>query len=71
MDTEEGYDPVVWSQMAEQLGLQGLIIPEEYGGQGFAYVELVVVLEEMGRPLVCAPYFSSVVLAANTLIALR
>jgi alkylation response protein AidB-like acyl-CoA dehydrogenase len=68
MDTEQGYDPEVWSQMAEQLGLQSLIIPEEYGGQGFGYVELVVVLEEMGRSLVCAPYFSTVVLAANTLI---
>ena len=40
MDTEQGYDPVVWSQMAEQLGLQSLIVPEEFGGQGFGYVEL-------------------------------
>jgi alkylation response protein AidB-like acyl-CoA dehydrogenase len=48
--------------------LQALTIPEEYGGQGFGYVELTVVLEEMGRALLCAPYFSSVVLAANALI---
>ncbi len=68
MDTESGFDPEVWSQMAEQLGLQSLIIPEEFGGQGFGYVELIVVLEEMGRSLLCAPYFSSVVLAGNTLI---
>ncbi|WP_420638311.1 acyl-CoA dehydrogenase family protein [Candidatus Poriferisocius sp.] len=68
MDTEKGYDDAVWNQMAEQLGLQGLIIPEEYGGSGFSYVELIVVLEEMGRALLCAPFFSSVVLAANTLI---
>jgi alkylation response protein AidB-like acyl-CoA dehydrogenase len=68
METEQGYDPVVWSQMAEQLGLQSLIIPEEFGGQGFGYVELIVVLEEMGKTLVCAPYFSTVVLAANTLL---
>ncbi len=68
MATEQGYDAAVWSQMAEQLGLQSLIIPEEHGGQGFGYVELIVVLEEMGRSLLCAPYFSSVVLAANTLI---
>ena len=40
METTEGYDPAVWSQMAEQLGLQGLAIPEEYGGSGFSYVEL-------------------------------
>jgi alkylation response protein AidB-like acyl-CoA dehydrogenase len=58
MDTEAGYDPQVWSQMADQMGLQALI----------GYVELTVVLEEMGRALLCAPYFSSVVLAANTLI---
>jgi len=68
METESGYDPAVWSQMGEQLGLQGLIIPEEFGGSGYSYVELIVVLEEMGRRLLCAPYFSTVVLAANTLI---
>src|SRR5688572_18201864 len=68
MDTERGYDPAVWSQMAEQLGLQGLAIPEEFGGSGYSYIELIVVLEEMGRALLCAPYFSSVVLAANTLL---
>ena len=68
METEDGFDPAVWSQMAEQMGLQGLHIPEEYGGSGFGYVELGIVLEEMGRALLCAPFFSSVVLAANTLI---
>jgi len=68
METESGYDPEVWSQMAEQLGLQSLTIPEEFGGQGYSYVELIVVLEEMGKVLLCAPYFSTVVLAANTLL---
>ena len=68
MDTEQGYDEKVWAQMAEQMGLQGLVIPEEYGGSGFTFVELIVVLEEMGRRLLCAPYFSTVVLAAHTLL---
>ena len=68
METDNGYDTAVWTQMAEQMGLQGLHIPEEYGGSGFGYVELGIVLEEMGRSLLCAPFFSSVVLAANTLI---
>ena len=68
METESGYDPEVWSQMAEQLGLQSLTVPEEFGGQGYSYVELIVVLEEMGKVLLCAPYFSTVVLAANTLL---
>jgi len=67
MDTTEGYDPAVWSQMAEQLGLQGLIVPEEFGGSGFSFIELVVVLEEMGRALLCAPYFSTV-FATNVLL---
>jgi alkylation response protein AidB-like acyl-CoA dehydrogenase len=68
METTEGYDPAVWSQMGEQLGLQGLAIPEEYGGSGFSWVELGIVLEEQGRALLCAPYFSTVVLAANALL---
>ena len=68
MDTEAGFDAAVWSQMGEQMGLQGLIIPEEYGGSGYGYIELVVILEEMGRALLCAPFFSTVVLAANTLV---
>jgi alkylation response protein AidB-like acyl-CoA dehydrogenase len=68
METENGFDQAVWSQMAEQMGLQGLHIPEEYGGSGFSQIELGIVLEEMGRSLLCAPFFSTVVLAANTLI---
>ncbi len=68
METDQGYDTDVWTQMAEQMGLQGLAIPEEYGGSGFSYVELGIVLEEMGRALLCAPFFSSVVLGANTLL---
>jgi alkylation response protein AidB-like acyl-CoA dehydrogenase len=69
METTEGYDPEVWSQMGQQLGLQGLHIPEEYGGSGYSYVELIVVLEEMGRALLAAPYFSTVALAANAILA--
>ena len=68
METENGFDPAVWSQMGEQMGLQGLSIPEEFGGSGFSFIELGVVLEEMGRALLCAPFFSSVVLAANALL---
>ncbi len=68
METESGNDLDTWAMMADQLGLQSLIIPEEHGGQGFGYLELVVVLEEMGRALLCAPFFSTIVLAANTII---
>ncbi|WP_137160186.1 acyl-CoA dehydrogenase family protein [Blastococcus sp. CCUG 61487] len=66
METEEGYDPAVWTQMATQLGLQGLAIPEEYGGSGFGILETALVLEESGRALLPAPYLATV-LAANLL----
>jgi alkylation response protein AidB-like acyl-CoA dehydrogenase len=68
METEDGYDPAVWRQMAQELGLQSLHLPEEHGGQGFTFVELGIVLEEMGRVLLCAPYFSTVCLAANAIM---
>jgi alkylation response protein AidB-like acyl-CoA dehydrogenase len=68
METTDGYDPAVWAQMGTQLGLQGLAIPEEHGGSGFTYVELIVVLEEMGRSLLCAPYFATIALAANAIL---
>ncbi|MCW2540357.1 MAG: Isovaleryl-CoA dehydrogenase [Frankiales bacterium] len=68
MEDETGYDPAVWKQMAEQIGLQGLAIPEEFGGSGFSYNELRVVFEEMGRALLTAPFFATVALAANALI---
>jgi alkylation response protein AidB-like acyl-CoA dehydrogenase len=67
MDTTEGFDPDVWKQLATDLGLTGIHIPEDEGGQGFTFVELTVVLEEMGRALLCAPFFSSVCLAANAI----
>jgi alkylation response protein AidB-like acyl-CoA dehydrogenase len=69
MATEDGYSPPVWGRMAGELGLQGLAIPERWGGMGFGYVELGIVLEEMGRALLCAPYLASVGLAANALLA--
>jgi alkylation response protein AidB-like acyl-CoA dehydrogenase len=68
METTEGYDPAVWNQMGQEMGLQGLHIPEAYGGQGFSFIELGIVLEEMGRVLLCAPYFSTVCLAANAIL---
>jgi alkylation response protein AidB-like acyl-CoA dehydrogenase len=68
METAEGYDEVVWKQMAEELALQGIHLPEEYGGQGFSFVELGIVLEEFGRALFPTPYFSSVALAANAVL---
>ena len=65
METPEGFDPSLWKQMAAELGLPGVHLPEAHGGQGFGFLELGLVVEEMGRALVCAPFFSSVCLAAN------
>ena len=68
METEAGWDAGQWRQMNQQLGLCGVHVPEEFGGQGFSFVELGIVLEEMGRALVCAPYFASAVLAATAIM---
>src|SRR5271154_2146796 len=68
MATAEGYDPAVWRQLSEDLALPGIHIPEEYGGAGFGMVELCIVTEELGRALLCAPYFSTAVLAANAIM---
>lgn len=67
MESSDHRDHEVWAQMAGQLGLQGLAIPEEYGGAGCGPVELGVVVEEMGRSLLVAPYFSTVALAGQVL----
>jgi alkylation response protein AidB-like acyl-CoA dehydrogenase len=69
MGTQPGYDPAVWAQLAQQLGLLGLAIPREYGGSGFGFAELAIVLEEMGRALFCGPYFSTAVLATAAILS--
>ncbi|WP_328483589.1 acyl-CoA/acyl-ACP dehydrogenase [Streptomyces sp. NBC_00377] len=69
MESEPRFDPAVWAQACGQLRLAALALPEEYGGDGFGMVELGVVLEETGRALFCSPFFATVVLAAQTLLA--
>ena len=68
MATEEGFDRAIWRRAAVELGLQGLAVPEEYGGAGFGYQELGIVFEEMGRALFCGPYLATVALAAEALL---
>lgn len=67
METEHGYDTATWRQMADQLGLQGLIIPDSYGGSGFTFAELGVVFEEMGKALYCGPFLATVLASAALL----
>ncbi len=68
MATAEGYAPEVWRQLSAELALPGVHVPEQYGGAGFGMVELCIVTEELGRSLLCAPYFSSAVLASNAIL---
>ncbi|HEU5421802.1 MAG TPA: acyl-CoA dehydrogenase family protein [Streptosporangiaceae bacterium] len=62
-------DREVWDQAGGQLGLQGIAIPEEYGGSGFSFAEQAIVLEELGAALYGGPYLASAVLAATALLA--
>jgi alkylation response protein AidB-like acyl-CoA dehydrogenase len=65
---EGGFDAATWKELAE-LGLVGLTIPEEHGGAGASFLELSIVLEELGRRLVPVPLLSSSVLGAAVLQA--
>src|SRR5712692_3587904 len=62
MDDERGFDPALWKKMAE-LGWLGLVIPEEYGGGGLSYVDLVLIMEEMGRVGLPSPFIWTVMVA--------
>jgi alkylation response protein AidB-like acyl-CoA dehydrogenase len=68
MDTPGAHDPALWRRMAEELGLQGLIVPEEHGGSGAGFVELAVVAEEMGRAVLPGPFLSTAVLAVSAIL---
>src|SRR5947208_5494756 len=60
MEDERGFRDDVWRKMAE-LGWTGLVLPEEHGGAGLDFVDMVVVLEEMGRVVLAGPFFSTLV----------
>ena len=67
MATEAGYDAKLWSKICTELYLQAITIPEDLGGLGLGFVELVAVMEQMGKSLLCAPFFSTVCLASTAL----
>jgi alkylation response protein AidB-like acyl-CoA dehydrogenase len=67
MEDEVGFTGDLWKKMAD-LGWMGLILPEQYGGSGLDFVDLIVVLEEMGRVVLPGPFFSTVVLGGVALL---
>lgn len=66
-ESEHGFDPAVWSQLCQEVGVAGIHLPEDKGGSGFGPVELGIVMEEFGRSLLPSPYFSCAVLAATAI----
>jgi alkylation response protein AidB-like acyl-CoA dehydrogenase len=68
METDAGWDRAEWRRLNEALGLTALRIPEAHGGHGFGFSEVGIVLEEMGRALLCAPYFATAVLATGAIM---
>ncbi|MEU6014721.1 acyl-CoA dehydrogenase family protein [Streptomyces sp. NPDC047515] len=68
--TADGYDEALWRQLARDLGLPGLALPEEYGGVGRGLAELAVACEEAGRVLLPSPLLPTAALAAPLVAAL-
>jgi 3-oxochol-4-en-24-oyl-CoA dehydrogenase len=68
LDTDAGFDRELWNRGANELGLQGLALPEAVGGSAAGLPTLGVVFEELGRALVCAPYLSTIGLATMALL---
>lgn len=68
MATEQGYDPELWQRLCAEMYWQAIHVPEQYGGMGLGYVELVAMMEQMGRFLLCSPFFATVCLAGNALM---
>lgn len=58
---EKGYSPQMWQEIAD-LGWIGLIFPEKYGGGGMSFLDLYILLEEMGRACFPGPYLPTVIL---------
>jgi alkylation response protein AidB-like acyl-CoA dehydrogenase len=68
MDDATGYSPKLWKKMAD-LGWQALIFPEQYGGVDMSFLDLAVLLEEMGRALLPGPFVPTVLLAGQPILA--
>ena len=67
-EDEKGYSPELWRKMST-LGWQGLVLPEQYNGLGMDFLDLVVLLEEMGRACLPGPFLSTTLSALTILKA--
>lgn len=68
-ETDAPHDLALWKTLAATMGLAGLLVPEELGGQGATHREAAVVLEELGRSVAPVPYLTSAVVATEALLA--
>ena len=68
MADETAHSTELWKKIA-QLGWLGIIVPEEYGGSGGNFLDLVVILEEMGKSLLPGPFFATVLLGSTAVLA--
>lgn len=66
---EKGYSPQIWQEIAG-LGWTGLVFPEQYGGGGMSFLDLAILLEEMGRACFLAPFFPTVILGGLPILDL-
>src|SRR2546422_8329366 len=67
MEEPAGVTDEFWTKLAEQ-GWLGLVHPEEYAGSGLGFVDLTVLMEEMGRAVMPGPFFSTVLLGGLTVL---
>ncbi|GGS78612.1 acyl-CoA dehydrogenase [Planobispora rosea] len=68
IESDAPYDMDLWKTLAHQIGVAGLLVPEEYGGAGATAREVAVVLEELGRAVAPVPFLTSAVLATKALL---
>ncbi|MFF3440289.1 acyl-CoA dehydrogenase family protein [Streptosporangium sp. NPDC002721] len=67
-ESEAPYDMDLWKTLSRDIGVAGLLVPEEYGGAGASAREVAVVLEELGRAVAPLPFLTSSVLATKALL---
>lgn len=67
LETPQGHSQALWQRMVD-LGWLGLAFPERYGGSGFGFMDLAMLLEEMGRALLPSPFGATVLLGGYAVL---